>query len=789
MNKTPDKKEAVHRTIRCHRGNKGVPSIGGSFPRVEAFDKVTGKERFASDYYADGFAWAGVKRAGIPHGILTSIDVSTALAIPKIVKILTHSDVKGTNRQGVVRKDQPVLVDREILHCGDPIALVIAKDKESLSKALALIRFEYVPLPAVVDVEEALESDSSIVHEDYGNSNVLLDAKLNTGRGSLAEQECDCLVEEAFSLMGQEHAYLETECGWAYTDESDQITIICSTQAPFRDRAEIAEALGIDSGRIRIVAPYAGGAFGGKDGVTVQSLLALAVLHSGGLPVKMQWGREESFVAGAKRHPARIYMKLGAKLDGTLHYLDVRIYLDTGPYDHLGGVVLTQALEHLGGPYRIPHTALRGWCVYTNNPIGGAFRGFGATQATAAIEQMIDILARQLKIDPIKIRFKNVVGRGDRNAVGKTVATSVGIKDCLSTIEGHEIWENRFLWKEMAGHFKRRGVGVVALAQAIGYGPVVPDYANAKVELTDQGQFRVYCGVVDMGQGNTTANVQIAASLLSQSPDTMEYVLPDTEYTLPSCSASASRCTYAFGNALVSACTTLRERILRRSADMLMVETPLDLQLIPGCVRHTKSDRDLPLAVIAQMLAPSERIAVGHFRAAVAKEEVTKDARLRLHGLPHNLFSYAAHLAAVEVDELTGKVDVMHYVSVSDCGTVLNPQVYEQQIHGGIAQGIGYALHEQVMVSEGRIMNGNFSDYILPSAKDVPDIQSIALNLYEETGPFGLKGIGEISMNGPLPAISNAVTDAIGVRLTGYPMNPERVFSALRVQQERPALG
>lgn len=773
-------KDVVYRLIRANYGNEDPPSIGASFPRVDAFDKVTGKELFASDYYADEFAWAGVKRAGIPHGRLISIDVGQARDLPGILAILTHADVKGTNRQGVVRKDQPVLVDKKILHCGDPIALVISRNKESLARAIDFIRFEYEPLPAILDVEEALWPDSPTVHEDDGKCNVLLDAELKTGRNSLAEDECGTLVEEVFYLQGQEHAYLETECGWAYTDESNRITVVCSTQAPFRDRSEIGEALGIDAGMIRIVAPYPGGAFGGKDGVTVQSLLALAAVHSGGLPVKMHWGREESFAAGTKRHPARIHMKLGSKHDGTLHYLDARIYLDTGPYDHLGGVVLAQALEHLGGPYRIPNTWLRGWCVYTNNPIGGAFRGFGATQATAAIEQMIDILGLQLNIDPIRIRSKNAVRRGDRNAVGKTLVASTGIKDCLATLESHELWRNRTLWKKEAGPFKRRGTGVAALMQAIGYGPVVPDYANAKVELTDQGRFRVYCGVVDMGQGNTTANIQIAASLLCQMPDTMEYVLPDTEHTLPSCSAAASRCTYAFGNALISACEILKDRILLRAADMLMVETYQDLRLVPGCVRCMKSGEDVPLAVLAHRLTPSERMALGHFRSPVWGEQVTKDQRLRLHGLPHNLFSYAAHMAAVEVDELTGKVDVKHYVSVSDCGRVLNPQIYEQQIQGGIAQGIGYALCEDLAVLEGRIMNGNFAEYILPSAKDVPELHSIDVHLHEQTGPFGLKGIGEISMNGPLPAISNAVSDALGVRFAKYPLTPERIFTAMR---------
>ena len=246
----------------------------------------------------------------------------------------------------------------------------------------------------------------------------------------------------AFETPRQEHAYLETEAGWACVNEDGKLSIVCSTQTPFRDRMEVAEALGLDPSRIRIIAPYLGGAFGGKDGVTVQSLLALAAMNSDGRPVKMWWDREESFLSGTKRHCARMYYRLGAKSDGSLHFLDVRLYLDTGPYDHLGGVVLALALEHAGGPYRIPNAVLKGWAVYTNNPIGGAFRGFGVPQVTAAIEQMMDMLAAKLEMDPLELRLKNAVKRGDKNCVGKTLVSSTGAVECLGntfetpTLEG-----------------------------------------------------------------------------------------------------------------------------------------------------------------------------------------------------------------------------------------------------------------------------------------------------------------------------------------------------------------
>lgn len=764
----------------------GRLSIGTSAPRADAYTKVVGTERFAADYYGDHLLWAGVKRAGIPHARLKGIDTGEAESVPGVVRVLTHRDVKGTNRQGVIRKDQPVLVDDKVRHCGDAIAMVLAEDKNALTQALELITIDLEPLPAVVDAQDALIEGAPLVHEDNPGGNLLIGGDLVMGAGEAAAQECDVMVEACFHTPWQEHAYLETEAGWAQVQDDGTLTIVCSTQTPFRDRAEVAEALGLDLTAVRIIAPYAGGAFGGKDGITVQTLLGLAALHAGGRPVKMWWSREESFISGSKRHPATLYERLGARADGTLHFLDLRLYLDTGPYDHLGGVVLALALEHAGGPYRIPNVILKGRCVYTNNPIGGAFRGFGVTQATAAIEQMMDMLAARLDLDPLELRLKNAVRQGDRNCVGKTLVSSTGIVECLQRLRRHPVWTDREQWKAEAGPFKRRGVGVAALMHASGYGPVVPDFANAKVELTREGNFRVYCGVVDMGQGNAATNAQIAGAILCQEPDNIELLQPDTHLTLPSGSASASRCTYAFGNALVAATKILRDRILQRAADLLMVRSTDEVALIPGGVRCLRTGREITLQRLTQFFNDGERIATDHFRAPVAAdaELVNPDVNLRLHGLPHNLFSYAAHAGWIEVDELTGEIEVNKYVAVSDCGIVLNPQIYEQQIQGGIAQGLGLALTEEFIVQQGRVVTPDFFTYILPTATDIPDIESIPVEIHEATGPFGLKGVGEIAINGPLPVVANGVADACGVRLLRAPLTQERVRDAF-VASER----
>jgi len=757
----------------------GPLSIGTPVPRFDGFEKVTGKTKFAADYYGKDLLWAGVKRAGVPHARLKAIHVEQAKSVPGVVEVLTHGDVSGSNRQGVIRKDQPVLVNDKVRHYGDAVALVLAENKTALKEALDRIVIEYDPLPGIFDMEAALEEGAPLVHKDHPAGNVLLKGDLTFGAGEAAEAECDVLLEGCFSTPRQEHAYLETEAGWAREGDGNNLVIVCSTQTPFRDRMEVAEALGVDFQRIRIIAPYAGGAFGGKDGLTVQSLLALAAMHAQGRPVKMWWDREESFISGTKRHAARMYYRLGAKKDGTLHYLNVRLYLDTGPYDHLGGVVLALALEHAGGPYRIPHAVLKGRAVYTNNPIGGAFRGFGVPQVSAAIEQMVDMVAERLGMDPLDIRLKNAVRRGDKNCVGKTLVSSTGIVECLETVKRHPLWTEREAWKSVAGPFKRRGVGVAAVMQASGYGPVVPDVGNAKIELTVDGKIRVYCGVVDMGQGNAGAAVQIAGSILGQDTRHMELVLPDTERTLPSGSASASRCTYTFGNALIGAAEILKGRILQRAADLLMARSRDEVVLIPGAVRHLGSGREFSLAQVARFLDPAERIATNHFRAPIALDDVGAPADLKLHGFPHTLFSYGAHLARVEVDELTGAVDVQSYLVASDCGTVINPQTYEQQIHGAVAQGLGFALSENFEVEEGKTLTPDFTTYLVPTSCDIPEIESIPVEIHEHTGPFGLKGVGEVATNGPLPAVANAIADACKTRIFAAPLTPERVLKAL----------
>jgi CO/xanthine dehydrogenase Mo-binding subunit len=763
----------------------GVKEIGCSAPRLDAIDKVTGSAVFAADLYPADLLWAGVKRPEHPHARILAIDTAAALAIPGVVAALTYKDIKGSNRLGIFEKDQPILADERVRHYGDAVALLVAESKEALAAAVAAVRVEYDSLPTLFDPAVAQAADSPILHPQRPAGNLLIGGEIRRGDAATALTQAVYQVTLAVSTTWQEHAFLETQAGVAQLESDGTLTMTVSTQTPFRDRLELAEAIGLSPAKIHVIAPCLGGGFGGKDGITVQGFLALAALHSGGRPVKLWYSREESILAGTKRHPLQAEYTLGCSRDGQLQALSACLLFDTGAYASLGSEVFALAMENAGGPYRIPHVAIDGAVVYTNNPISGAFRGFGVPQVAAAMEQALDALARIGGFDPLELRRQNAVVRGDTSPTGVVLTGTVGIGECLDTLERHPLWQQRQSWLKAAPRFKRRGIGIAAVAQSIGYGPAIADCGNAKLELLADGSLRVYVGVSDMGQGNASTYAQITGHILGQPQESMELVFPDTARTLPSGSASASRTTFTYGNAMIQAAELLGERIKARAA--LMISFQLlhsvkleDMALLPGRLLHVPSGRSVPLALVATLMDATERMATASYTAPVNDQPLDSGANLRMHGFPHRLASYGVQLAALEVDTLTGETAVCQLLSCIDAGRVLNPQLYEQQVQGGAAQGLGYALFEEFTVNQGRIRTGDLSTYILPTALDVPDMLTVPISSHEPAGPFGMKGIGEIGIDGVLPAIANALAAATGCRIGGGTLNAEKVLAALR---------
>jgi CO/xanthine dehydrogenase Mo-binding subunit len=692
--------------------------------------------------------------------------------------VLTAADLAGSNRQGIIHKDMPVLCDDIVRYYGDPLALVLAESKKALQHGIAAVQLQLDPLPGLFDLDAALAPDAPLIHEDKPG-NLLAQATICKGSGLDGFAGCSVVVEGSFSTPVQAHAFLETESGVARLEEDGGLLMEVSTQSPFRDRFEISHALGIPWDKIRIVAPSLGGGFGGKDGATVQCLLGLAAQHAGGRWVRMQWDREESFKAGYKRHACRMEYKLGAAADGTLQALHAKLWYDTGAYAHLGAEVMELGMEHAGGPYRIPHTLIEGWCVHTNNPIAGAMRAFGVCQATFGFESMMGLLADKLGMDPLELRLKNALVRGDENCAGVRLTTSTGIKTCLEQLQQHPFWLEREQWKAAAPAYKKRGIGLASVFNAAGYGGGVRDAATAKIELTQEGFFLIHNAVTDMGQGNSSAFLQIAGHILSQDAPRVLLKQPDTRTAYPSGSSSAGRTTYTFGKALITATEELKTRLLNWAGMILFLQDNDGLELQPGMVVHLPSQREVSLVALAGYMQPEERVCLGQYVAPTCKE-VPSTAKGFFIGFPHVIFGYGAHLVRLEVDSLTGQITVSDYLAVTDGGRVLNPGMFDQQIQGGVAQGLGYALMEDFTVRDGVVKTPDFATYLIPGSLDIPEIISIAAQGEpEETGPFGMKGIGEVAMNGPLPAVANAVSDACGVRLCHGPLTPERVLAAL----------
>lgn len=757
--------------------------LGRAEVRFDAWAKAAGTEPYAADLYPPNLLWAGTVRAGIASGRLRSVATEAALAVPGVRKILTAADVPGPNRHGIIHRDTPVLVDDRVRHAGDAVALVLAETRSALRQAIAFVRADIEPLPAVFDPEAALAEGAPQVHEEHAG-NILLAAEIRKGDADQVLAGCEVVVAGEFSTPMQAQLFLETENGVAQLEKDGTITMTVSTQSPFRDRFEVGTALGIPYDRIRVIAPCLGGGFGGKDGATVQCLLALAALNADGRPVKMHWEREESMIAGYKRHPCRLRYRLGADHDGTLVALRCSLLYDTGAYAHLGGEVMELGMEHAGGPYRIPHVLIDGRCVYTNNPVAGAMRAFGVCQAAFAIESMMDLLARRLGMDPLELRLRNALVEGDTNCAGLRLTTSTHMVGCLEQLRTHPLWQRQQAWKAAAPPGSRRGVGVAAVCNAAGYGGKVRDGAIAKVELSPEGRIVVHNGVADMGQGNACAFVQMAGHILGQDANRIELRQPDTATAYPSGSSSAGRTTYTYGNALIKACEELRARLINRAGLLLFLDDDRDLRLEPGRVIHPPTDRAVPFTQLAAFMPREDRVCINQFVAPVC-EQPPDTAKGFFIGFPHVIFAYGAHLVRIEVDLATGRIRVCDYVAVTDGGTVLNPCQFDQQIQGGVAQGIGYALMEDMERREGKVLNRDLATYLVPTAPDLPDIHSCRLEANEATGPFGLKGVGEVAMNGPLPAVANGLDDACGVRLGQAPLTPERVLLALEEQRWR----
>jgi xanthine dehydrogenase D subunit len=749
--------------------------IGKRVARIDGPERVTGELKYMTDLDYPNMVWGKVLRAEFPHAKIVSLDTSEAKALPGVLAVLTYEDIPGFNGFGIVVPDQPVLCEDVVRTTSDAVALVAAETEEIAEEALRLIKVKYEPLEVVYDSEYAMTELAPKLHP---SGNIHSHVKIKNGDVEKAFQDADFILENTYISPRQMHGFIETEGGWAVVDEDGFLTIRCPGQYAYRDRMQVARAVALNPDRIRVVSSPIGGAFGGKDEITVQIYLALLALHTGGRPVKIHLKREESVQAGIKRHPFKVEVKTAVKKDGSIIGHKVRAVADTGAYASLGGAVIALAVEHACGPYKIPNIDIEGFCVYTNNGVAGAFRGFGVNQVCVGIETHLDIISEKLGISPIELRKKHAYHQGEVSSLGHTVKSSVGTHKTLVAAENCDLWVNREMYKSKVSEpWKKRGIGIATSFHGVGMGIGVPDYGAGTIELLPDGEFLVGVGCEEIGGGNGTVYALIAAECLRCDLSNIRVVQGDTAKTLDSGTVTASRSTYSGGRAVTTTAPFMIKLLTETAAEIVGVSTDR-VELAQGQITiKDHSISSLSYKEIYQFLYKNHRSTKveGHFYLPKEKNELKGSG-----GAPHHLYGYLTHLALVEVDTLTGETEVVHVVSIPDAGRVINLQGLEGQTEGGAIMGIGYALYEDVIIEKGFHRTRNFTDYILPTIQETPTIETIPVEEPEQSGPFGAKGIGEVVMIPIIPAITNAIYDAVGVRIKHLPATPERVYQAMK---------
>ncbi len=739
--------------------------IGKPIPRLDGRSKVMGEARYGDDLSLPGMLYVKVVRSPHPNARIRSINTSRARGYPGVASVLTAHDIPGKNLMGPIIKDQPVLCGEVVRYVGDAVALVGAETEQAAEEALELIKVDYEILAPVLDPLKAMEPGAPGIHS---GGNIGTHFKVRRGDVEAALRETAVVVENRFFYPRVEHAYMEPEVAVVAPEPGGGFTVWSSTQYPHLDREEVSRALGLPQSRVRVQQMMTGGGFGGKLNPHAQCCAAL-ISWKTGRPAKIRYTREESLIASYKHHPYVIDMKLGANRQGKLLAVEATLVGNTGAYLMQGRAVITKSVTHVSGPYYIPNIKADAYAVYTNCVPCGAMRGYGVPQVTFALESLIDELAGRLSLDPVELRISNALDTTLPNATGQVIQASIPIKEMLGRAK-LKVQSFKSLLQEAPPKGKLRGVGVGCSTRGIG-SIRKASRSTAVVSLHADGSATVACGHVDLGQGSNTMMAQVAAEELGVDVDRIEVVTNDTAIA-PDCeSTSASRVTYVSGNAVRLAAAKTRQRVLEIAGQDLGC-APEDLRLMNGSVVYR--EQGVSLAELFSKHTFHNMTSVAEF----LPDTVPLDPETG-QGRPAGTFNFNVHVALVEVDEGTGQVRILRYVALTDVGRMINPLAVEGQVYGGMMMGLGSALMEEVNVENG-VTNTSFATYLIPTTFDVP--QELLIDVIEDpepTGPFGAKGFSEGTLDPVGGTIANAVSNAIGIRVTRLPMTSERIHELL----------
>ena len=744
--------------------------IGESVRRPDGTLKVTGEFAYSSDLWAEGMLWGATVRSPHPRARIRSIETTAALATDGVLAVLTHEDVPGRKTYGLEVPDQPVLAWDMVRYQGEAVALVAADHPETARRAAAKVHVDWEELDPVTDAEAALAPDAPKLHP---RGNLLREVKIRHGDPAAT---AEVVVTGTYEVGMQDQAFLGPESGLAVPDDSGGVDLFVSTQWLHVDRDQLAASLGVEPGQARITLAGVGGAFGAREDLSIQIHACLLALRTR-RPVKMMYGREESFYGHVHRHPATLRYEHGADRDGNLVYVKARLLFDGGAYASSSTAVVSNAACFAAGPYEVPNVTVDASVVYTDNPPCGAMRGFGSVQTCFAAEAQMDKLAAALRMDPVELRVRNAMTTGTELPTGQHVEGPAPVAELLRLVKDRPLppetrsGDLRELPGGVAnathGEGVRRGVGWAAGFKNIAFSEGFDDFSTARVRLSivnGEPVAEVHTAAAEVGQGLVTIQAQIARTELGVE---QAVSLPADTRVGSAGSSSASRQTWMTGGAVKTACEAVRETVLQRAVERLG-RNPGDLGLDGGAV---VSAAEGPLVTLAELLGED---AVEETREFRHRRTVPLDPETG-RGDAHVAFAFAAHRAVVDVDTELGLVRVVELATAQDVGKALNPQAVEGQIEGGSAQGLGLALMEEIQVSGGRIRNASFTDYLIPTLLDMPPVVMDVLELGDPDAPYGVKGVGEPPTISSTPAIVAAVRAATGHALPRVPIRPEHI--------------
>lgn len=732
-----------------------MATIGKSIPRIDVKDKATGKALYPGDINLSDQVFMKILFAGRPHAIVKEVDTAEAEAMDGVLAVLTAKDVP-VNEYGLIDPDQPVLcgpgsekpfTDR-VRFVGDQVALVVAETEKIADLAREKIKVTYEDLPAVILIEEALADEATLLHPERGSNN-FCHYQIRKGDVDEAFEKCDVIVEGEYRTPVQEHAYLQPEAGVAYIDEQDRITVVVAGQWTHEDQQQIAHALNLPDEKVRVIYPAIGGAFGGREDMSIQIVLALAVmrLHEHGIdrPVKIIWSREESILGHHKRHAYYLKGKWGATRDGKVLAADVKVIADGGAYIYTSTKVLANAFLMCTGPYEIPNVRVDADAVYTNNVPGGAFRGFGGPQGAFEAELQVTKLAQELGMDPVEFRMRNLLEDGGMLSTNSIIPKGCTIKPVVEALAERSGWKKTGeCWQtppplEDSGIIKR-GRGIACAFKNVGFSFGSPESCHAAIELHGQAEIEkaiLYHAGADVGQGAHSAFRQFAAEALHLPLEKIELVVSDTSLTGDAGSSSASRMTFMAGNSIKGAAERALEKWRKEER--------------PAKAEYTYRP------------PPTTHM-----------DPVTGECD------PNITYGYVAEVVELEVDTETGEVTLLKVYCADDVGKAVNPMQVEGQIEGAVVQAAGYTLTENFIQKGGYVVTDMLSKYMIPSVRDIPmEVESIILELADPLGPYGARGMGEMPYLPLPPAIMHAMYDATGVWFHDFPLTPERVLRGL----------